>query len=116
MKALSSVVCIICLLLPAISVADQPCFPCLAKMLDEGSLSEEALQSIVSREWNDEKISTLMAEIEEITPAADLRTVLCTLFAWEFIPGFTYCLFFGIDDMCATAWVYGWAYCFFCIL
>ena len=92
MKKLTLVLCCICLLVPTMSMANQPCSPCLASLLQEENLAEEEWQSIMLENFTGEEQKILLAEDEEIIPAQDLGTYVCLYFAYQTITNFFNCL------------------------
>ena len=98
MKKLTLVLCAICLLLPVITMADQPCSPCLAGMLEEGILTEAQLQALMAGDWNNEEIQTLITEHQEITPSQNIYAYICYYIAYEAIIEALNCLrYFNIS-------------------
>ena len=114
MRKLTLVLCIICLLIPVITMANQPCFPCLAAMLEEGILTEEDWQSIMSGDFNEESLITSIAEAEEIIPSDNYRLYLCYYLAYRALFDFIDCLIYYGSYDCRSAILYGLAYYYFC--
>ena len=113
MKKLTLVLCMVCLLMPAIAMANQPCPLCLTLMLEEGIFSEEELESILSGDWDDDDIKTWMAEAEGINPSGYVN-YLCYYLAYSAILDFLDCLVYGYDYDCRGALVYALVFYFYC--
>jgi len=116
MRKLTLVLCIICLLVPTMSKAEQPCYPCLATMLEEGILTEEEWQPLMAGDWNEEEIRALIAEHQEITPSQDINSYLCYYLAYSAIMDFVNCLqyFYFTPYFCTSAIFLSLAYSYFC--
>ena len=113
MRKLTLILCVVCLLIPTIAMANQPCPLCLALMLEEATFSEEELQSIISGDWNDEDVRTLIAESEEITPS-DYGSYLCYYLAYSAILDFLDCLIYNYTNDCRAALVYALVFYYYC--
>ncbi len=114
MKKLTLILCVVSLLIPTIAMANQPCPLCLAMMLEEGIFSEEELQSIISGDWNEEDVRTLIAESEEINPSADYGNYFCYYFAYSAIMDFLDCLIYNNTSDCRAALVYALVFYYYC--
>jgi len=114
MKRLTLILCVVSLLIPTIAMANQPCPLCLALMLEEGSFSEEELQSIMSGDWNDEDVRTLMAEMEEINPSDYYGNYFCYYLAYSAILDFLDCLIDNYTNDCRAALVYALVFYYYC--
>ena len=114
MKKLTLILCVVSLLIPTIAMANQPCPLCLAMMLEEGIFSEEELQSIISGDWNEEDVRTLIAESEEINPSADYGNYFCYIFAYSAIMDFLDCLIYNNTSDCRAALVYALVFYYYC--
>ena len=117
MKKLILVLCSICLLVPTMSKADQPCLPCLASLLQEEILTEEEGQSIMLGNITEEELSILLADNEEIIPSQDYGTYVCLYLAYEALTNFITCLRYGgyVSGCCETALVYWLLYGYLCL-
>jgi hypothetical protein len=113
MKKLTLIICVVSLLIPTIAMANQPCPLCLAMMLEEGTFSEEELQSIISGDWNEEDVRTLIAESEEINPS-DYGNYLCYYFAYSAVMDFLDCLIYNNASDCRAALVYALVFYYYC--
>ena len=113
MKKLALILCAVSLLVPTIAMANQPCPLCLVMMLEEGNFSEEELQSIISGDWNEEEVRTLLDETEEIAPAG-YGNYLCYYLAYSAILDFLDCLISGYNYDCRGALIYALVYYYYC--
>ena len=114
MKQLTLVLCVICLLIPVIAMADQPCSPCLAGMLEEGILTEAQLQSLMAGDWNSEEIRALITEHQEITPSQSIFAYLCFYIAYEVIMETIDCIRY-FPSHCESALIWSLTYGFLCM-
>ena len=114
MKQLILVLCVICLLIPVIAMAEQPCSPCLAGMLEEGILAEEELQSLMAGDLNSEEMRALITEHQEITPSQSIYAFLCYYIAYETIMEALDCIRY-FPSYCESALFWSLAYSYLCM-
>jgi hypothetical protein len=113
MKKLTLVLCMVCLLVPTITMANQPCPLCLNLMLEEGIVGEEELESILSGDWDEDDVRAWMAEAEGINPSGYVN-YWCYYLAYLAISDFLDCLVYGYDYDCRGALVYALVYYYSC--
>ena len=113
MKKLAFVLCVIALLIPTATMANQPCPLCLTLMLEKGIVGEEDLQSILSGDWDEDDVRAWMAEAEEINPSGYVN-YLCYYLAYSAIWDFLDCLIYGYDYDCRGALVYALVFYYYC--
>ncbi len=112
MRKKIAILCVVCLIVPALTIADQSSAPNLAEMLQEGTLTPKELQSIVLADMSDEDVQTLVDELNAVI-TSDLRTYSCYYFAYLVIRNLLDCLVYKYIPSC-EGWVM-WALVYYLV-
>jgi len=106
MKKYAAMLCVVCLLIPALSDADQPNLSSLESMLTEETINVYELHSIMAQMLSAEGLTGLSGD--EITTGANLLTYTCYYIAFSAIIDFIDCLvYYDISYDCRSAIING---------